>query len=91
MNRSCSIPLLALAVNICILLLVAALPIAAAGLGTGQIVFVELFKPWGDPAVLLAASLTLSLGLIITRAAIGLLFAQEFTAEALAAQNAEDS
>ena len=85
------IPLLALAVNICILLLVAALPIAAAGLGTGQIVFVELFKPWGDPAVLLAASLTLSLGLIITRAAIGLLFAQEFTAEALAAQNAEDS
>lgn len=85
------IPLLALAVNICILLLVAALPIAAAGLGTGQIAFIALFKPWGDPAVLLAASLTLSLGLIVTRAAIGLLFAQEFTAEALAAQNAENS
>ena len=85
------VPLLSLAVNICILLFVAALPIAAAGLGTGQIVFVELFKPWGDPAVLLAASLTLSFGLIVTRAAIGLLFAHEFTAEALAAQNAPDS
>jgi len=84
------VPLLALAVNICILLLVAALPIAAAGLGTGQLVFVELFRPWGDPAVLLAASLTLSLGLIETRAAIGLIFAQEFTAEALAAQKEEN-
>jgi len=83
------IPLLTLSVNICILLIVAALPIAAAGLGTGQWVFVELFKPWADPATLLAASLTLSIGLIVTRAAIGLVFAREFTAEALAAQQEE--
>jgi hypothetical protein len=85
------IPLLSLAVNISVLLVVAALPIAAAGLGTGQWVFVELFKPWADPATLLAASLTLSLGLIVTRAAIGLVFAREFTAEALAAQKEEEA
>ena len=80
------IPLLSLALNICVLLIVAALPIAAAGLGTGQVAFVELFRPWADPATLLAASLTLSLGLIVTRASIGLLFAREFTAEALSGQ-----
>jgi hypothetical protein len=85
------IPLLSLSVNICILLVVAALPIAAAGLGTGQVVFVELFKSWGDPATLLAASLTLSIGLIVTRASIGLVFAREFAAEALAAQQEEGS
>jgi hypothetical protein len=85
------IPLLSLATNICILLAVSALPIAAAGLGTGQVVFVELFKAWGEPATLLAASLTLSMGLIVTRASVGLLFAREFTAEALAAQQEEDS
>jgi hypothetical protein len=83
------VPILSLAVNICILLVVAALPIAAAGLGTGQVVFVELFKAWGEPATLLAASLTLSIGLIVTRAAIGLVFAREFTAEALTAQQDE--
>ncbi|MCS5635828.1 MAG: lysylphosphatidylglycerol synthase domain-containing protein [Myxococcota bacterium] len=80
------IPVLSLALNICVLLIVAALPIAAAGLGTGQVAFVELFRPWADPATLLAASLTLSFGLIVTRASIGLLFAREFTAEALSGQ-----
>ena len=84
------IPILSLAVNICLLLVGAVLPIAVAGLGTGQVVFVELFKTWGEPATLLAASLTLSIGLIVTRAAIGLIFAREFTAEALAAQQASD-
>jgi hypothetical protein len=84
-----SIPLLSLIVNVCIMLLVAALPIAAAGLGTGQIVFVSLFSPWGDPEVLLAASLTLSFGLIVTRAGMGILFAGEYAAEALSAP-AED-
>lgn len=84
------IPILSLAVNICLLLVVAVLPIAVAGLGTGQVVFVELFKTWGEPAALLAASLTLSIGLIVTRAGIGLVFAREFTAEALAAQQASE-
>jgi len=85
------IPILSLATNICILLAVSALPIAAAGLGTGQIVFVELFKTWGDPPTLLTASLMLTMGLIVTRASIGLVFAREFTAEALAAQQEETS
>ncbi len=84
------IPILSLAVNVCLLLVVAVLPIAVAGLGTGQVVFVELFKAWGEPAALLAASLTLSIGLIVTRAAIGLVFAREFTAEALAAQKTSE-
>ena len=83
------IPILSLATNICILLAVSALPIAAAGLGTGQVVFVELFKTWADPPTLLTASLMLTMGLIVTRASIGLLFAREFTAEALAAQQEE--
>jgi hypothetical protein len=84
-----SIPLLSLVVNVSIMLLVAALPIAAAGLGTGQIVFVALFAPWAEAEVLLAASLTLSFALIVTRAAIGLLFAGEYAAEALAGQGEE--
>ncbi len=83
------IPILSLATNICILLAVSALPIAAAGLGTGQVVFLELFKAWADPPTLLTASLMLTMGLIVTRASIGLLFAREFTAEALAAQQEE--
>ena len=43
----------------------------------------------GDPEVLLAASLTLSFGLIVTRAGMGILFAGEYAAEALSAP-AED-
>ena len=80
------IPPLDLVVNVSVLLLVSALPIAVAGLGTGQVVFVELFKRWAEPEALLAASLTLSFGLIVTRCTIGLTMAREFTREALAAQ-----
>lgn len=63
--------------------LVAALPIAVAGLGTSQAAFVYLFRPWGSAETLLACSLTLSAGLIALRAGLGLLFARELTREAV--------
>jgi hypothetical protein len=86
-----SVPPLNLVVNISILLLIAALPIAAAGLGTGQLAFVVLFERWADAETLLAASLTISAGLIATRAVVGLVFAREFTREALAATRDADA
>jgi hypothetical protein len=86
-----SVPMVPFVVNVAILLLVAALPIAAAGLGTGQLAFVELFGRFADDETLLAASLTLSFGMIVTRAAIGLCFAREFTSEALAAVRETDA
>lgn len=88
---SVSVPPLDLVVNTSLVLLVSALPIAVAGLGTGQLVFVSLFERFAPTETLLAASLTLSFGLIVTRAAIGLAMAREFTAEALAAREEEDS
>jgi hypothetical protein len=84
------VPPVQFVINTCILLLIAALPIAAAGLGTGQLAFVALFERWSDPETLLAASLTLSLAMIVTRAGMGLLFAREFTREALTASREAD-
>jgi hypothetical protein len=78
------VPTLPLVVNTCVMLLVAALPIAAAGLGTGQVVFVALFERWAPAETLLAASLLLSFGMIVTRSTLGLLFAREFASEAIA-------
>jgi len=83
------IPTLDLIVDTSVVLLVSALPIAVAGLGTGQVVFVSLFDRFAAPETLLAASLTLSFGLIVTRAAIGFAMAREFAAEALAAREQE--
>ena len=85
------VPLADLTVNTSILLLVSTLPIAVAGIGTGQVVFVALFDSYADAETLIAASLTLSFGMIVTRAAVGLAFAREFTAEALAAQTEEQT
>lgn len=85
------VPPLDLIVDTSLVLLVSALPIAVAGLGTGQVVFVSLFDRFAAPETLLAASLTLSFGLIVTRAAIGFAMAHEFTAEALAARAEEPS
>jgi len=85
-----SVPLANLVINIPILLLVSALPIAAAGLGTGQIVFVELFGRFADDSLLLAASLTLSIAMILRGAALGLVFAREYTREALEAATHQD-
>ncbi|MEN8184497.1 MAG: lysylphosphatidylglycerol synthase domain-containing protein [Myxococcota bacterium] len=77
------VPLGDLVVCVTGIALVSALPIAIAGLGTGQVAFVYLLRHWGEPEVLLACSLVLSAGLIGMRAALGLLFAREFTREAL--------
>jgi len=84
-----SVPPIHFVVNTSILLLIAALPIAAAGLGTGQLAFVALFERWADPETLLAASLTMSFALILSRAGMGLFFAGEFTREALRASRQE--
>jgi hypothetical protein len=49
------------------------------------VAFVYLFRHWAGPEQLLACSLTLSAGIIVLRAGIGLLFARELTREALVA------
>ena len=70
--------------------LISALPIAVAGLGTGQLAFVYLFRSSGDAETLLAASLALSAGMILVRVALAATFAREFAREALAgAQEAQ--
>jgi len=84
------VPWLELVVKVAVLLLVAAIPMAVAGLGTGQKVFVELFRDHAAPEVLLAASLTLSFGLIASRAIMGLVFAREYTREAYRATRGAD-
>jgi hypothetical protein len=62
---------------------VAALPVAVAGLGTGQAAVLYAFRDVADTETLLAMSLVLSAGLIALRVAMGLVFAREFTREAL--------
>jgi hypothetical protein len=80
-----SVPVGDLVVGTAAVSLVASLPIAVAGLGTGQVAFVYMFRHWGSPEVLLASNLALTAALILMRAGIGLIFAREFTREALAA------
>ncbi len=80
-----------LIVNIAGVALVSVLPIAVAGLGTGQVAFVYLFRGWADPGTLLACSLTLSAGMIALRAGIGLTFARELTRQALERMRAAES
>ena len=65
---------------------VSALPIAVAGLGTGQAAFVGVFQGVADDETLLAVSLTLSAGMILLRVGMGLIFARELTREAVAEQ-----
>ena len=72
-----SVPLGDLVVNVAALSLVAALPIAVAGLGTGQVAFVYLFRHWAPADTLLACSLTFSVAFILMRSGIGLLFARD--------------
>ena len=73
-------------VNLAGVSLVAALPIAVSGLGTGQVAFVYLFRHWAEPEVLLACSLTLSAGIIALRAALGIAFSRELMREAYIAR-----
>lgn len=72
-----------LVVGMMILAVIGALPIAVAGLGTGQIAAVYVFKDVAPPEMLITISLVLSGGLIALRAALGILFAREYTREAL--------
>jgi len=83
------VPLGELVVGVAAVALVAALPIAASGLGTGQAAFLWVFRGHGPPEVLLACSLALSAGLIALRALIGAAFAREYAREATAAVKAQ--
>jgi hypothetical protein len=78
-----AIPLARLVVGMMILAVIGALPIAVAGLGTGQVAAVYVFEGVAAPEELLAVSLVLSGGLIALRVAMGLAFAREYTREAL--------
>jgi hypothetical protein len=70
-------------VGILVVAVVAALPIAVAGLGPGQLAFVEVFRDLASRETLLVISLVLSAGMITLRVGMGLLFAREFAREAL--------
>jgi uncharacterized membrane protein YbhN (UPF0104 family) len=71
-------------VGFTLLSLISLLPIAVAGLGTGQVAFVYLFRNSANAETLLAASLALSAGTILLRVTLAATFAREFTREALA-------
>ena len=72
-----------LVVGILVVAVVSALPIAVAGLGTGQAAFVYQFQDLASREALMAVSLVFSAGMIVLRAGMGLIFAREFTREAL--------
>ena len=54
-----------------------------AGLGTGQVTALYVFRGVAPEAELLALSLVLSAGMIVLRASMGLVFAREYTREVL--------
>jgi hypothetical protein len=72
-----------LVLGMMILAVVGAIPWAVAGLGVGQLAAVVVFKDVAPDETLIALSLVLSAGLIALRAGMGVLFAREFTREAL--------
>jgi len=76
-------PLVQIVAGVLIVALVAALPIAVAGLGTSQAAFIYLFSDYAAQETLLAMSLILSAGMLTLRALMGAVFAREFTREAL--------
>jgi hypothetical protein len=80
-----SVPPGDLLVGVAAVALVSTLPIAMSGLGTGQAAFVYVFRHWAEGGVLLSCSLMISAGIISLRALMGLLFAREFTREAMSA------
>ena len=70
--------------GIAVMLAVAALPLAIAGIGTGQVVFVTVFSGLARDAELLAMSIVLTTSIIVARSILGFFFAPEFTREAIA-------
>jgi len=85
------VPLSDLVVGMVFVGVVSALPIAVAGLGTGQIAVVEAFGHLASREQLLALSLVLTACLLSLRAAMGLLVAREFTREALEQSRAAET
>jgi hypothetical protein len=77
------VPASDLIVGMVVVGVVSALPIAVAGLGTGQIAVVQAFGNFADKETLLALSLVLTAGLLSLRAGMGLVMAREFTREVL--------
>lgn len=86
-----SMPLGDLVVGMIIVGVVSALPIAVAGLGTGQIAVVEAFGRFADRETLVALSLVLTAGMLALRAGMGLAVAREFTREVLEESGAAES
>jgi hypothetical protein len=78
-----------LVVGTMILAIIGAIPWAVSGLGPGQMFAVIVFRGVAEPETLIALSLVLSAGLITLRAAMGGIFAREFTREALAETRGE--
>ena len=77
------IDLALLALKVAVLLVISALPIAAAGLGTAQLAFVTLFSGSASDAELLSMSVLLALGITTARALLGLAFSRELVREVL--------
>jgi len=78
-----AIPISDLTVGMVFVGVVSALPIAIAGLGTGQVAVVAVFGHLADRETLLALSLVLTAGMLALRTSMGLVMAREFTREAL--------
>lgn len=72
-------PLGTLVVGFTQVALVAAIPIAVAGLGTSQAAFLFVFRAWAPAEDLLASSLALSAGIIAVRVAFGVACVGEFS------------
>jgi uncharacterized membrane protein YbhN (UPF0104 family) len=77
-----------LALKVAMLLLISALPIAVAGIGTAQVAFVTLFSGSAPDAELLSMSILMSVALTFARALLGLTFARELTRESREAHDA---
>ena len=77
------VPVHELVVGMLVVAVVGALPIAVAGIGTGQAAFVAAFRGVAPYETLLAVSIAISAGLIALRVGMGVIFAREFTREAL--------
>lgn len=71
--------------------IVSALPIAIAGLGTGQVAVVAVFGHLADRETLLALSLVLTAGMLLLRTGMGLVMAREYMKEALEESRAAES
>ncbi|MFO0691399.1 MAG: lysylphosphatidylglycerol synthase domain-containing protein [Myxococcota bacterium] len=80
-----------LALKVAVLLLISALPIAVAGIGTAQVAFVTLFATHAPDDVLLSMSILMSIALTLARALLGLAFAGELSREAREARSAGEA